>query len=816
MRTVLLASLRVHARRYLAAVAAVVVAVGFVVVTDALGSATRDGLTRGVALPFGGAQEVVTGLDGEQAVALADRAAREGEAPSVLGFTRVPVHRAGAADTDVTVGPVSNERGQRWQTLLEGRFPRVAGEALVDANAAKNGRVAVGDRLRLGHGDAATEVTVVGLADTPAGGVGSQLYLTWADQRAFVSGSYVESVAFADPPADLAEQVADISPDAQVVSARAYVEQRQQDATNGVDVISMVLLLFASIATVVAVIVIANTFSILFAQRQREVALLRCVGATRRQVRRGVRLEALAVGLGSSCLGLLVGAAAGLGLVAAIRAWAPGAGLGAASLSPAWLAGAFVLGTDVALVASWLPTRAVTRVSPLAALRPEAPGAEGAPLSRGRLALGLGVTVLGLAGLWLATVSQQVLVMLAAGTACFAGVLVLGPVLVPAVLRVVAVPLRRLGGPAGRLAVGNAVRHPRRTATTAASLLVGVTLTTAVLTGMATSRSAVDLEMVTQHPLDATLTATARPVGDDVVTQASTAPGVERAVAVSGAVAGIRGLPGVKQLTLLAPTSVEREVARSSGGGGALALPPGTIALLSDVVEVAGRVPERVGVSVDGRTERLRVAVLGEGWGDAALVAPGTLAALDPDPDPAAYAVWVRADDGTDPEDLAGDLGAIAAPAGLGLSDGLSQRAYVDTQLNVVVGAVVGLLGVSVAIALVGIANTLGLSVVERGREHALLRALGLTRRQLRWTLTWESLLLTVVAAVLGTAIGLAFAWVGVQTMVAQLVDGTGFVLPWGQLGLVLLTAALAGLGAGVLPARRAARVAPAEGLALD
>ncbi len=422
--------------------------------------------------------------------------------------------------------------------------------------------------------------------------------------------------------------------------------------------------------------------------------------------------------------------------------------------------------------------------------------------------------VLGVAGLWLATVSQQVLVMLAAGTACFAGVLVLGPVLVPAVLRVVAVPLRRLGGPAGRLAVGNAVRHPRRTATTAASLLVGVTLTTAVLTGMATSRSAVDLEMVTQHPLDATLTSTARPVGDDVVTQASTAPGVERAVAVSGAVAGVRGLPGVEQLTLLAPTSVEREVARSNGGGGALALPPGTIALPSDVVEVAGRVPERVGVSVDGRTERLRVAVLGEGWGDAALVAPGTLAALDPDP--AAYAVWVRADDATDPEDLAGDLGAIAAPAGLGLSDGLSQRAYVDTQLDVVVGAVVGLLGVSVAIALVGIANTLGLSVVERGREHALLRALGLTRRQLRWTLTWESLLLTVVAAVLGTAIGLAFAWVGVQTMVAQLVDGTGFVLPWGQLGLVLLAAGLAGLAAGVLPARRAARVAPAEGLALD
>ena len=129
-------------------------------------------------------------------------------------------------------------------------------------------------------------------------------------------------------------------------------------------------------------------------------------------------------------------------------------------------------------------------------------------------------------------------------------------------------------------------------------------------------------------------------------------------------------------------------------------------------------------------------------------------------------------------------------------------------------GAVVGLLGIAVVIALIGIANTLGLSVLERGRENALLRALGLTRRQLRATLAIEAVLLSVVATVLGTVIGVAFAWVGVQALVQPVVDAAPMVLPWGQLAVVVLVAGVAGLLAGVLPARRAARVTPAAGLA--
>ena len=223
--------------------------------------------------------------------------------------------------------------------------------------------------------------------------------------------------------------------------------------------------------------------------------------------------------------------------------------------------------------------------------------------------------------------------------------------------------------------------------------------------------------------------------------------------------------------------------------------------------------PRWLTVTVDNHSERLRV-VAGEGWGSAAVVAPQTLAALTEHPTP--RAVWVRATDGADPEDLGGDLEALATNAGAEVSNGLAERAWVDLQLDVLTGAVVALLGIAVVIALVGIGNTLGLSVLERAREYALLRALGLTRRQLRRMLGVEAVLLSVVATVLGTFMGVAFAWVAVEALVKAAIDEAPLVLPWGQLALVVLVAGAAGLLSCLLPARRAARVTPAAGLALE
>jgi putative ABC transport system permease protein len=554
--------------------------------------------------------------------------------------------------------------------------------------------------------------------------------------------------------------------------------------------------------------VIANTFSILFAQRVRDFALLRCVGATRRQVLRSVRIEALVLGIVSSVAGLLAGTGIGLGLVALVRAVAPSARVGHADLSIRWYVAGLLVGVLVTVTAAWLPTRRVVRVSPLAALGPRATVDVQRSEGRKRVVAGALLGLLGAVLLVLAVSLGEGIPMVLGGASVFTGVLMLGPVLVPAVMRLIGAPLRRLG-PSGRLAVGNAARDPRRTAATTASLLVGVTITTAVLTGLASARSSVESEMDRTHPLDVALTvSTDEPLPAGLLDDARAASGVDDAEAVLGA----RGtVAGVGPMTVLAPTSAQ--AAAASYDSSELVAPrPGVILLPSSV---ARRLEDkRVVLTVQGVELTLKVRS-GEGWGNAAaIVAPATLRRLTADP--ATAAVWVKAAPDADAEDLLGDLSALVSGVGGEVEDGLSKRAYVDQQLDVLTASVLGLLGIAVVVALIGIANTLGLSVLERVREHALLRALGLTRRQLRATLALEAVLCTAVAAVMGTVLGVLFAWVGVQALVRQVVDETPFVLPVGQLGLVVLGAGLAGLLAAVLPARRAARVSPAAGLTFD
>jgi len=181
-------------------------------------------------------------------------------------------------------------------------------------------------------------------------------------------------------------------------------------------------------------------------------------------------------------------------------------------------------------------------------------------------------------------------------------------------------------------------------------------------------------------------------------------------------------------------------------------------------------------------------------------------------------AIWAMASDDVDAEATQGALNAVAKSTGAELGGGMSKRAYVDLQLNIMVVAVLALLGIALVIALIGIGNTLGLSVLERTREHALLRAMGLTRGQLRGTLAVEAALLATVTSVIGVALGTTYAFVGVKAVLGEVLGETGVSLhvPVGQLLLVVLVAALAGLAACVLPARNAARVTPAAGLAVE
>jgi putative ABC transport system permease protein len=445
--------------------------------------------------------------------------------------------------------------------------------------------------------------------------------------------------------------------------------------------------------------------------------------------------------------------------------------------------------------------------------------------------------MIGGALLALAMSSHQLAVMLAGGMVSYLGVLAWGPLLFPALVRLVGQVVRRLGVP-GALATGNALRNPRRTAATAGSLLVGVTLVSGLLVGVATARGTVTTAMNEEYPVDAALTAPVTP-GSDVPLGAET---VREVRAIDG-VAQAQALPGTT-LALRLPAAGKGVGAGTGAGTGAgpmlsgrqpvLGVEPATLRRLvhgrpdflrprADTLFLPWEVMAGYGLDIGaevvlgrGPDARTLTVAGAEGFGNTGLVARDTLRALTAGADVSTRAVWVRAAAGADAADLRGALSTVAAGAGAELSGGLENRAFVDLQLDVLTGATLALLAIGVVIALIGIGNTLGLSVLERGREHALLRALGLTRRQLRATLAAESVLLALVAGLLGVALGTGYAWIGVRTMMVDVIEDTQLVLPGGQLLAVVGAAAVAGLLACILPARKAARVTPAQGLTAE
>jgi putative ABC transport system permease protein len=820
MRTVLLASLRHHRRRYVASALAVVIGVAFIVATNGLAGALRSGMTADVGEPYERASHVVTPQDADQAAQILTAAEDHGVAASAVWTGWLGVRSQGQAPADLFVGSVADDPALQWQSVVEGRMPARDGEALLAERTALDLGHEVGDTLTLGAGPTAVEVEVVGLADDPVLG-GQDLYLRGADaERTDVL--WPEIVLFDGDPGLLPASVAD----APVVTSLEYASELQAQITREVDVIAMLVSIFAAVALGVAVLVITNTFAILFTQRMRDFALLRCVGVTRRQLRRSVRLEALVLGVVSSLVGVVIGVVVSYALAALVGIWFDG--MGVAGFTAPWIVAAVLVGVAVTVAAAWLPTRSVTRISPLAAMRPA--GSVDVRTRAGALRTVSGLLVAGtgvglLAYVVVATGADEppdstylLLGMLAGGFIAFVGVLLLGPLLVPQLLRVlgrVASP-RGPAGAVGRLATGNSVRNPRRSATTTASLMVGVTLTTAVLVGLSSVRQTLSDEFERSYPLDVTVQAAelGASLSEDLVAAVAAAEGVDAAVPVEGATVRVAG-----QDLLAVGVSGSEEVLRAAEDafGGAEVLMP---------YDLYVSLPERAFGEADGTmTLRVRTAAgpreltlaIGDQYGVSAVaVRTDVLTTVAPATQP--VAVWARAEDGASPSDLLTDLTRVGAEQGVALQIGgdLSTRVYIDTQFVVVTAAVVGLLGVAVVIALIGIANTLGLSVLERTRENSLLRAMGITRRQLRRTLALEGLLLAVVATVLGVAIGAAFGWVGVEVLVGALGVDTTFAVPWLQLALVVAVAAVAGVLASVVPSRRAARVSPAAGLALE
>ncbi|QBJ95361.1 ABC transporter permease [Rhodococcus sp. ABRD24] len=817
MRGLAWAQMRVHAGRYLASMLAVVIAVAFIVATLTLNSTLKASVTDSLAGQYAATDVAVTGGGSSAAVAAV------GAVPGVRAVTEdvstsVKIRRDGAGASYGSAVSLSQDAGLRWQKLADGRLPAGPGEVAVAADSG----MPIGSELTVVAQRTDSQITdrvkVVGeidLAGSAQQANGTTVFATSAQLDEWTSGEGLRELRIAGDgsvsPEQLVERVRAVLPEGATAETGArQAELASQQFLGESDILASVLLAFGAIAVVVAALVISNTFAVLLAARTQELALLRCVGATAAQVRRSVRAEAAGVGAVASVLGVGSGIAlAWLVSRIAVAADVP-IPLRTLSVTPVTVIVGLVVGVVMTLTAASAPGRAATRVSPLAALAPLESTPETVLVSRTRRLVGTVALIVGIGVLGAGVVMTQVLVACAGGLVTFVAVVLLSQRIVPAGIARVGAVLGRFGGPVGLLAAGNAGRNPRRTAATATALLIGVTLTSTLVVGIAVTKASAPGKFDDQFPVDVTIGSPGSaglPIeladrvrgldGVDAVSALGTADlalADGRMLSVTGVdVAAVRAtlrtdvdLPGSWQLLL--PPDELRALGLAAGG---------TIAVTGN----AGRGELTVGSGVDGAP---------------ALTDERALAALSSQVK--TDQMWIRLADRLSDDDRRAVQDEITSAAeqvapGSDVGGSLAMRSTLDTVLDTLLLIVAGLLSVAVVIALIGVGNTMALSVLERRRESGLLRALGLARSGLRSLLLWEAVLIAGVASALGVALGLAFGITGSASLFGfdDLVLST---LPWLALVLITLGGGLAGVVAALLPARRAARTAPVAALA--
>lgn len=830
MLRVALSQLTTHARRFVAVGLAVMLSVAFLSTTLMVSASTQASLGSSLGEMYRKADLIAS--PGTTPLEQAAIASVSGLAGVSAAYGQQTAFTAFAVGGEEVSGRVRNLAPDALEpSILEsGRYPQSASEVAVDADTVKRYGLQTGRQLELKAGDGSTTVslTVSGVLipsnDPFASALPQLLAQTPAVSTLAGDGQSLEAiqVVLADGDGDAAAkgQLASAlakagAGDAVLRTATEQVTYQVAQFSSGKDELTVILLAFAGVALVVSALVVSNTFAVLVAQRTRELALLRCLGAGRSQIRGSVLMEALLVGAVSSAAGVLAGA----GLMYALIAWArsqPDMAFATLAVPASAIVTGLIVGMVLTVLAALVPARAATAVAPLAALRPADPAA--LTNSRGRLRLIGGMLALlgGAAALGFGAAGNQLLVALAGGALSFLGVLLCATLFVP---RLVAFA-GRLAAPSGvpgHLAARNAVRNPGRTSVTAAALLIGVTLVALMMTGASSARLAFDQVLAQNYPVDmAVLAAPGSPKSQ--VEAARAIDGVKAAALLPEA--GTVKLDGadVPVYCLAASDAAVLRDSTLKPEPGKIYLPEGspatpvTMTVGGNTLQLEPMVLKTRNMAplVDSRTLSLVPGALVPG---ASL--PGA-SADGPAASGGGAALWLLLD-----KEISGDAvrdvqqsvaTALGVPAA-SVSGAVIERVTFNEIIDVLLLVVTGLLGVAVVIALIGVANTLSLSVLERTRENSLLRALGLTRGQLRGMLAIEAVLVAGVAAVLGTVLGIVYGWLGAKSALGSVADVVPAV-PWLQLLAVFGVAIVAGLLASVMPARRAARLSPVEGLA--
>ncbi|MGW3340010.1 ABC transporter permease [Streptomyces sp. NPDC001009] len=712
--------------------------------------------------------------------------------------------------------------------LTSGHAPRGAGEALLDADTASKKHVRVGDALTVQAQPGTFRVRVVGIATFRTTNPGAALvFLDGATAGRQLLGSADRATAIS---VDAAPGVTDpelkgrvgaaIGGGYELKTAAEQAKSAAADLGGFLDVIKYVMLGFAGIAVLVGIFLIVNTFSMLIAQRTRELGLLRALGADRRQVRRSVLLEALLLGVVGSTLGLAAGIGLAYGLIRLMSLF--GMNLKAAEMVIGWgtPVAAYVVGVGVTFVAAYLPARRAATVSPMAALSDAEIAGVDKPLT-GRAVAGGVMGVAGaaaLAGCVAATKTAPAASLLALGVVLtLIAVVIAGPLLVRPVIRVLGGAFPALFGSVGRMSQRNALRNPRRTGATAAALMVGLALVGGMSVASASMSASFDRQIDRTLGADFIVQSTNfTPFSDEVRRTVLGTEGVGLVVAQRITPLAVRMPDGRRVQTAAAAYGPRLDdvvhLTYARGGTGS-ALADGRLAMDAGFARDHGaRVGSVLPVEFPGgRVARLTVGALTnlespEGFGTQGGIFLGLGTVDEYVPGGQDSVLYVDAAPGTDAAALRSSLeSALKSYPQLQVRDQADYKKLVHDQISVLLFLVYALLGLAIVIAVLGVVNTLALSVVERTREIGLLRAIGLSRRQLRRMIRLESVVIAVFGAVLGLALGLVWGVCGQQVLALRGLKE--LQVPWGTIVAVVIGSAVVGVVAALLPALRASRM---------
>ncbi len=830
-----LKGLLAHKRRFIATCLAVVVGVAFLAGTLVFGDTATASFD----------EMFSTGNEGIDAVVRGDTAIGSEELQQRMRLDGALVGSLAAVDGVAAAAPSIEAQGQlvgadgtpiggdgpptfavNWiedaalnpYIVVEGRAPEQSGEVVVNVGAAEAGGLALGDRTVV-RTPALVEVEIVGLAtygdsESLSGATFTAFTLEDAQRWLLDGADKVDSVVLAAADGvsqdELVERISSHLPQGAeaITGSDLTAEQNQGIADAFLGWFETFLLAFSGIALLVATFSIHNTFSIILAQRTRESALLRAVGASRAQVLRSIAVESLLVGVVASA----VGVGAGIGLAQAMKGFIDAAAL---SIEPASLAVAFAVGVVVTLVAGIFPAIKASRVAPMAALRDVA--AESTTVSWVRVGLGAVLAAGGVAFVLAAALgdnttasarSDALLMAGGGGVAAMTGMIVLGPAFARLAAGAIGAPLRAWRGISGGLARQNAMRNPKRTAGTATALMIGVAIVSLFTVLAASAKASIDDTVAGAFEGDFV-----------IINEGWSGVGFDPAMA-----ADLAALPEVD----LAAGWESAYLLIDGEESYAAVVDPAALDAQVDLDVVAGSVADLDGTGLavsEGYAEQEGLelgSVVSAGFADGTSIdlTVGAVFAMDsltggivlptevwaPHADQRIHdLVLISLADGVDTE--AGRTAVEAVADTYGAGDVQDRGQYVDSvagELNQVLNIVYVLLALSIVIALMGIGNTLSLSVHERTGELGLLRAVGQTRSQLRTMVRWESVIIAVFGTLGGIGLGMFLAW-GVVGAAGEALGS--YAAPVGQLAAVVLVGAGVGVIAALRPAWRASRL---------